>query len=97
MSLKEYDYLKKLIIGTCITIILGNAGALIPFYYNTKSDIENMQNTINEQQIKINELQQYKADNQQLKELAEDLRNSILMFNSKIDNITNILITRSNR
>lgn len=97
MSLKEYDYLKKLIIGTCITIILGNAGALIPFYYNTKSDIENMQKTINEQQIKINELQQYKADNQQLKELAEDLRNSILMFNSKIDNITNILITRSNR
>ena len=93
MSLQEYNYLKKLIIGTCITIIIGNAGALIPFYYNTKNDIEVMQKTIESQQASIDELQQLKADNQQLKELADDLRNSILMFNNKIDNITNLLIT----
>jgi len=95
MNAIDYNYLKKVIIGAIVTVVVGNLGAWIGFYYNTSNTIEMLERRAEKQALIIEKLEENKADRRDVDNVVNDLRNSIILFNGKIDNITKILIDLS--
>lgn len=95
MNAIDLNYLKKVIITALVTVVIGNLGAWIGFYYNTSNTIEILELRAEKQALIIQKLEENKADRREVDNVVNDLRNSIILFNSKIDNITKILIDLS--